>query len=65
MPSTGTIVLAGKNFFDKKLSLKLKKRFITQSKHMIFLKNKTFLKADVLLLLFLQKNCFFHFGRGP
>ena len=36
-----------------------RKWFITQSKHMIFWLNKKFLKADNLLLLFLQKKLFF------
>ena len=56
-----TAVLAGNDPFLTENISEDRKRFITQSKH-ILIKKKHFLKADDLFLLFLPKKFFFILG---
>ena len=57
-----TAVLAGNDFFDKKYQPRQKK--IHNSIKIYILINKKFLKAEDLLLLFLEKNLCFIIGVG-
>ena len=53
-----TAVLAGNDTFLTENIIQDRKRFKTQSKHMIFWSNKNFLNADDLLCYFYQKKFF-------